>query len=107
MRGAHLGARRHHIAAASDFEEADINAKGGGGYPNGSSNDDTSRFACRSARGMSDEVSKILTDITPNGDWVVDIMSPNNRVDELVEATQGRPNHVVAGSSVQCLGMPR
>lgn len=48
----------------------------------------------------------VLTYVAPDRRWVVDVTSPNDGVDELIQACKGGPDHVVAGAGVHGLDVP-
>lgn len=60
-----------------------------------------------SLRWCSDmQFKEVLTYVAPNGGNVHGTLGKYNGVHELIQASQRRPNHVVAGSRVPGLQMP-
>ena len=49
---------------------------------------------------------RALTNVAPDWCPVNGVIGPNHRIDELVEARQSGPHHVVASSRIPCLEMP-
>jgi hypothetical protein len=90
-----------------DVVQAAVDAKGREGDSDVASNDDTGRCTRKVSTHTRDAGRNALTDVAPDGRKVDGGAVPHERVDELVEAQDGRPDHVVAGARVPRLQVPR
>lgn len=90
-----------------DFVQPSHDAKGGSRNPDGGSESYPSGYAKIKLAVVPMGGVRVLTNIAPDWGLVNGIVGPDHGINELIEARECDPDHVVASSGVQCLKVPR